>query len=210
MVLGTLWCPLAETRNIAEDIRRIKTKYGLARTFEIKWTKVSPAKVDFYSNLIDYFFTNKYLHFRAVVIPDKSVLTHQDFHQTHDDWYYKMYFTLLKEILSPNCKYHIYLDIKDTRSAEKVRKLKQVLHNYFQKEIIENIQNIHSHEIEQVQLADLLIGAISYVNRSLFQSSAKNTLVEQVKKLSGRLLTSTTPQQETKFNLLVWQSNKKD
>ena len=79
------------------------------------------------------------MHFRALIIPDKSSLDHSGFNQTHDDFYYKMYFDLIKIILSPEYSYNIYLDIKDTQSEVKVNKLKEVLrssHYDFEKRII--------------------------------------------------------------------------
>ncbi len=209
MVLGAVWCPLENTREIAEDVRQIKKQHGLSSKFELKWTKVSPAKVDFYLDLVEYFFRNDNLAFRAVVIPNKSELRHEAFDQTHDDWYYKMYFRLLKVILEPDCKYRIYLDIKDTRSAAKVRGLKEVLANSiydFRKEIIENVQNVHSHEIEQIQLVDLLIGAVSYVNRGRNTSSAKAALVEKIQRLSGYSLTRSTLLRERKCNIFIWKA----
>jgi len=209
MVLGAVWCPLEDTRKIAEDVRQIKKQHSLSSKFEVKWTKVSPAKVDFYLDLVEYFFRNDSLGFRAVVIPDKSRLRHEAFDQTHDDWYYKMYFRLLKVILEPDCKYRTYLDIKDTRSAAKVRGLKEVLANSiydFRKEIIENVQNVRSHEIEQIQLVDLLIGAVSYVNRGRNTSSAKTALVEKIQSLSGYSLTRSTLLRERKCNIFIWKA----
>ena len=209
MVLGAVWCPLENTREIAEDVRQIKKQHGLSSKFEVKWTKVSPAKVDFYLDLVEYFFRKDSLGFRAVVIPDKSKLRHEAFDQTHDDWYYKMYFRLLKVILEPDCKYRTYLDIKDTRSAAKVRGLKEVLANSiydFRKEIIENVQNVRSHEIEQIQLVDLLIGAVSYVNRGRNTSSAKAALVEKIQRLSGYSLTRSTLLRERKCNIFIWKA----
>ena len=106
MVLGAIWCPKDKAREIAENIRRIKVKHNLPPFFEIKWTKVSPGKADFYLELIDYFFEEKDLHFRGL-IAEKEGLDHVKYYQDHDDWYYKMYFNLLKIIISPIDKYNI-------------------------------------------------------------------------------------------------------
>jgi len=209
MVLGALWCPLGTTHKIAEEIRKIKSKHGLSRTFEIKWTKVSPAKTQFYLDIIGFFFNSTDLSFRALVVPNKSKLRHRDFQQSHDEWYYKMYFTLLKVIFSPDSKYRIYLDIKDTRSTDKGKKLHDVLCSSlrdFDKNIIERIQPVHSHEVEQIQVADLLIGSVCYTNRNLATSAAKNLLVEKVRERSGRTLVQNTPLVEKKFNLFFWQA----
>jgi hypothetical protein len=208
MVLGAVWCPLDKTREIAVRLREIKKKHGMPAPFEVKWTKVSPAKTELYLDLIDYFFDNDDLHFRALIVPDKSRLRHDAFPgQDHDTWYYKMYFDMLKVILRPDARYHIYLDIKDTRGHAKVDKLHDVLCNNmydFSRQVIERLQLVHSHEIEQLQLADLLIGAIAYLSRDLNSSTAKLALIERMRKRSGYTLTKTTLLREEKINLFFW------
>jgi len=152
----------------------------------------------------------KAMGFRAWVIPDKSILSHEKYEQTHDDWYYKMYFYLLRNLISTDRKYHIYLDIKDTRSRMKLRKLWEVLSNAnydFSRKIIERIQHVHSHDIGLMQLADVLIGAVSYHARGLSGSTAKNTLVQLVKDRTGLSLTQNTLPTVRKFNLCIWRPN---
>ncbi len=209
MVLGAVWCPLDRTREIAVRLREIKAVYGLPTNFEIKWTKVSPAQVAFYQAILDYFFDDDDLHFRALIVPDKSKLRHADFQQSHDDWYYKMYFDMLKVILDPLARYRIYLDIKDTRSAAKVAKLREVLSNEmydFSRQIIEWIQTVRSHEVQVLQLTDLLIGAVSYANRGLTTNAAKVELIERMRERSGYSLTQTTLYLERKVNLFRWRA----
>ena len=150
MVLGAIWCPLGKTRDIAKRLREIKTRFGLAPDFELKWTKVSPAKKEFYLEVLDYFFDDDDLHFRALIVTDKTKLEHGQFGQDHDTWYYKMYFDMLKVLLGPEATYRIYLDVKDTRSAAKIAKLHDVLCNNmydFDRKIIERMQSVRSHEI---------------------------------------------------------------
>jgi hypothetical protein len=207
MVLGSVWCLLEKTREICVRIREIKMRHGLPNDFEIKWTKVSPAKVNFYIDLIDYFLDDDDLHFRALVVPDKAKLQHEYFHQSHDTWYYKMYFDLLKAILTPYDCYRIYLDIKDTRSALKTRKLHEVLCNSiydFRSQVIERLQIVRSNEVEVLQLADLLIGIITYVNRGLNTNRAKLALVDRMRERSGYSLTRTNLLRETKVNIFIW------
>ncbi len=57
-----------------------------------------PGNRSLYVDFLDYFFDDDDLHFRGVVIPDKKKLDHARYGQTHDEWYYKMYFVLLKAI----------------------------------------------------------------------------------------------------------------
>lgn len=209
MVLGAVWCPLEKTREISMRLREIKLRHGLPPNFEVKWSKVSPGKFLFYKDLIDYFFDDDDLHFRALIIPDKSKLRHEDFSQDHDTWYYKMYFELLKVLLTPGDDFRIYLDIKDTRSSDKTTNLHEVLctNMYdFERKIITRIQTLRSHEVEQVQLADLLIGTISYANRKLNTNAAKVDIVERMKTRSHYSLTRTTLLREDKVNLFRWEA----
>lgn len=206
MVLGAVWCPAEKVRESSARLRKIKKKHGLPTDFEIKWTKVSPAKVDFYKEVIDYFFDDIELHFRAVVAT-KIGLDHQAFMQDHDTWYYKIYFLLLEVLLGPQFYYRIYVDIKDTRSQVKVKKLHEILCNSkydFDRQIIERIQEVRSHEVEQIQLADLLTGAVSHANRFTTGSAAKQGLIDHIRHRSGYSLTKTTLLREDKFNILRW------
>jgi len=210
MVLGAVWCPIQKIQAVSQRLRQIKFQHGLSKSFEVKWTKVSPAKVDFYLDWLTAFFEEDDLHFRALIVPDKSKLHHAAFpDQDHDVWYYKMYFDLLKVILEPNAKYRIYIDIKDTRGTAKVQKLHEVLCNNqydFSRQIIEWVQQVRSHEVTILQLTDLLIGAISYVNRGLSGNKAKEMLIDMLRKKSRYNLTHTTLLREAKVNLLCWQA----
>jgi hypothetical protein len=213
MVLGAVWCPLEKTREIAVHIREIKRQHGLGSELEIKWVKVSPAQVQFYLDVMDYFFDDDDLHFRALIVPDKSLLRHEEYNQSHDDWYYKMYFDMLKVILSPTDHYRIYVDIKDSRGGAKVDKLRDVLCNNmydFSRQIIERVQIVRSHQVEIMQLADLLIGTITYANRGLATSTAKTKLVERMKQRSGYQLTQTTLLRENKVNLFRWHTSERN
>ena len=207
MVLGALWCFKTKAATHNREIAALKAKHRLSPFFEIKWTKVSSGKRDFYCDLANYFFDQRTMGFRAWVVPDKTMLTHDDYDQTHDEWYYKMYFYLLRNLISAERKYHIYLDIKDTRSRMKLHKLREVLSNAnydFSREIIERIQHVRSHDIGLKQLVDLLTGAISYHARGLNSSPSKNDIVELIKKRTGLSLTRNTLPGERKFNLCIW------
>ncbi len=206
MVLGAVWCPRALAKHVFEDIRRIKEGHGFGRC-EVKWGKVSPGNQSLYTDLIDYFFDNESLGFRCVVIKDKQKLDHERYGQDHDTWYYKMFFVLLHGILTPGHAYSVYLDIKDTRGGAKVRKLHEVLCNSrydFEQKILSNIQIVRSQEVELVQLADILLGAVSYKNRDLNTSRAKNGLVTLVQTKSGYSLVNSTLMKEPKFNVFCW------
>lgn len=211
MVLGGLYCPLADVRRITDFLRSIKAHHGLPVHFETKWTKVSAGKQHFYSDLIQFFLREDALQFRGVLIPDKGGLNHAHFGQDHSEWYYKMYYTMLRYVFLPPNSYQVYLDIKDSRGGEKTRHLHQVICNSlhdFNAETVVKVQQVRSDESEIMQLADLLIGAIAYHNRGLATNATKLTLIADLQTALGReALSSTSGFTRRKFNLLRWQAN---
>lgn len=207
MVLGAIWCPKQYVRKFSNEIRQIKERHSIFINYEIKWTRVSPGGINFYSELIDYFFENPDLHFRAFIIPDKSKLDHKNFNQTHDTFYYKVYYNLIKVILDTSAIYEIYLDKKDTCSSHKVNKLREYLCNAmydFDFKRIRHIQTIDSNESQIMQLADLLIGAVSYANRDLDSSPTKKHLIQKISNNTGYDLKRSTLLSEKKFNIFSW------
>lgn len=214
MIMGALKCETQKRKIICQDIRKIKEKYGIPAFQEVKWTKVSEKNYELYRNLINYFFDNENLKFRAIII-DKEKINHSKFNQNHDTFYYKVYYQLLCRAVVPKQENYIYLDIKDTKSNRKIRKLKECLQygTYdFNTKYIKNIQTINSKESELLQLCDIIIGAIGYINREENKkekfSYAKLKLVELIKEKSGYNLKQTTFLSEEKFNLFFMEMQK--
>jgi hypothetical protein len=110
-----------------------------------------------------------------------------------------MYYQLINHKLDMLATYNIYLDIKDTLSANKVNKLKEILQTKFG--IIRNLQNIHSNESVFMQLTDLIMGAIGYHLRGEGKVIAKNNLIARIQKNSNYQLDKSTPKSEDKLNL---------
>ena len=207
MVLGAVWCPTEKAKEITKRLIEIKAKYNLQHKDELKWTKISSNHSQPYMDIIDYFFDDDDMHFRGLMIPDKSLLQHEKFGQTHDEWYYKMFFTLLNPIISPKMHYKISLDYKDTQGSHRIKKLREVLCNNlydFDRTIIEQIILIKSHHVEILQLTDIIIGALSYNLRNLSQNKGKLSIIERIKERSGYKLTNSTLLREEKFNLFSW------
>ncbi|MDP8220951.1 MAG: DUF3800 domain-containing protein [Candidatus Stygibacter frigidus] len=216
MVIGGIWCEIEVVSEINDRIRDIKKDNNFNPYAEVKWVKVSPANLDLYIALINYFFDNSDLHFRGIVIPDKSILKHEVYFQTHDDFYYKMYFTMLKQIWEPHSQYNIYLDIKDTEGYKKIENLKTISQNAnydFSGNLIRKMQQIRSHESEILQITDLIIGSLSYLHRGCQTSKAK---LEIISKIKNRLydigrsysLLRNSYLSEKKFNILIWKGRR--
>lgn len=208
MVLGAVCCPKKYRFSIYNQIRQIKRKYNLSdKTFEIKWTKVSSTKLDFYLELVDYFINNDLLSFRGLIVPDKTLVNNEAFNQDWDTFYYKMYYQLLKNLINPQCSYNIFVDIKDTNGSQKRQRLYEILNTisselgYSKNLVVKNLQAVRSEEIEILQLTDFIMGAVCYENRGLKSSEAKLKIIERLKELTGYPLTNSTFPSESKFNL---------
>ena len=231
MVLGAVLCQRDQVVRISQELRQLKMKHHLLsledlkmerrRQFEVKWTKVSPGQYNFYCDWIKYFFSEPALSFRGIVI-DKTRLDHQAWScrhgttQSHDDWYYKMFFRLIEPIVDPDSNYHIYLDIKDTRSECKRKELEKVLRSAKRDpitRIIGKVQQIRSHESEIMQTADLLLGALCFHHRRKnetvsdkigLNSQAKVDLVRLIQQCTKQSLNQTSWLRQKKFNILIW------
>ena len=213
-VLGAIWVDREKTAKIFEDLRGLKKKHGLSAGFEAKWTKVSKGKAEFYCDLVRYFFDNADLHFRGLVVPDKAILNHSAFAQDHNTWYYKMFYVLLNVVINRptnNTEYNLFLDIKDTKSNIKIIKLKDILNIAGAEDSlpVPLAQQIRSHEVEIMQLVDLLIGALSYTHRSLDKNEGKLKVIEAIENSIGKnKMATSSDRDEGKFNVLVWKPKK--
>ncbi len=210
MILGAVFCPQKEAKIINREIRKIKEKHKIGEKVEVKWQKVSNNKIDFYMEIIEFFFSNEKLKFRGVVASGKQGLKLEQFNLTYDAWYYRMYYLLLKEIVDVDNEYDIYMDVKDTLGGEKIKKLKEVLNCTlfsFYEEVVKKVQLVRSDEIEIIQLADILLGAVAYVNRNLNNSNnAKSKVINLIFEKTGQTLKhTTTPKiRHNKFDIFRW------
>lgn len=164
---------------------------------EIKWSKLSESNYPFYSELIEYFFATD-LNFRAVVV-NKSQINNEKLGFAHNDFYYRMYYQLLHHKINMEHTYNIYLDIKDTCSYRKNKKLREILNVQFGN--IRNLQFIHSHESVLLQLTDVIMGALNYNLREEKKVIAKLKIIEKIKRHANRSLDCSTPRNTEKFNL---------
>lgn len=209
MGLGAICCPTKYAQQFNHELKWLKKEYNMPEGYELKWTKVGMGRIDYYNAVVEYFASNPYLRFRGYLVPDKGCIDHSLIPgQTHDVWYYKMYYGLLKPLVEkPTDAYRIYIDIKDTNGYQKVQELKRILCQGVGDrcgERIERIQEVRSDEVELLQLADFLLGAIVFRNRDIRKSKAKNRIVDEITQQTGYALNSSTSYNSHKVNLWFW------
>ena len=80
----------------------------------------------------------------------------------------------------------------------------------YKEEIIKNVQQIRSDEVEIMQITDILIGALNYYNNGEYSKKVnigKKTIIDKIIQLSGCNLCASTPYGYNDFNLFIWRPN---
>jgi hypothetical protein len=209
LLLGLLACPAKRVRTAHEQLSAIWERHALPKHFEVKWTKVSPAKLEFYRAVTEWFFASEDITFRALALPDKQRLYATLPEEPRDALYYRLYYQLLRGAIEQENRYRVFLDLKDTRGSEKLAHLTGILRadadDPYGKSV-ENLQHVHSHEVKLLQVCDLILGAISFARRPKkdVESPAKRKLVLLIEERLGYPLTGDSPPGADKFALTTW------
>lgn len=198
-LLGSLWLPFDQREEVKRKIKSLRSEYNVWG--ELKWTKVSEAKLEFYEDLLDMFFAEEAVSFRVIAI-NSSHLNIQRHHNNDPELgYYKFYYQLLIHRLAAGDEYSIFLDRRNNRLPNRLLKLKLVLSRGKPKATVSNLQAISSHESDLLQLCDILLGLTqSRLNSSNRGSVAKGKLLSHVEDKLGHVI-QPTHLSESKFNI---------
>ena len=203
VVLGGLWIEADFRTELKSKIKLLREQHDLFGEF--KWTRVSPSRLQFYSDLVDLFFTADYARFRALVLPAEEL----DSVQFHDGdvelMFYKFYYQLLHNWILDSNSYKVFLDTKTNRIGGRLKKLHEVLASANRLSEIERVQALPSNEVDLLQLADVLIGATSYRLHARTESAAKVTIVRTIEQHLGHQIRQTDCS-EKKINVFCWHS----
>lgn len=217
MCIGYVKIPSQKYNELKTGIKKIKLKHKTPT--EIKWNKLNVNKLKLYKDIIDFVFDHE-IYFRAILVKNKNQLDHEKFNRgDHNSFYYTLIYYLLKNpfVNKTNTDCRVILDIKDTRGKERLNKLDERLNREYSyshnaKSPFNFFQHIRSEENEFLQLADLLIGSITYKARSLEKkpgaSRAKIEVVNYLEEKSGYKLDDGTYPSEEKFNIFDFQLQK--
>lgn len=211
MVIGSVWCDKQRVAQISDAIRKVKEFHGLAKSSEVKWTKISAGNSEFYTDLVKLFFETSHLNFRALLVP-KNKLNHEAYVQTDDEFYYKAQFLMIANIVAnhtPN-EFHVYIDYKDTWSHYRSKKLEGYLSRKVDFDGCRFMaQPVRSDESELIQLADVLIGATSYRNNHYDRADPekpKKKIVDLIEDLAMQRLNKNSPKTSEKVNIFtLWE-----
>lgn len=177
--IGGIWLPSSKRNLFKESIKEIRQSENCFG--EIKWNAVSPSKLSFYLKLVDFFFAQGYdLRFRCIVI-DTQTLDLDTYHQADQELgYYKFCYQLLKNWIEDFNTYSIYVDCKTNRNPDRLRTLKSFLSNANLLADVRIVQALSSAQVVFIQLADLLLGAVSAKFNTSTESEAKLAVIQRI------------------------------
>lgn len=160
MAIGSLWAPREHKLELTKSLRRLFQEVGLRA--EVKWSKVSGARLDAYKRIVDFFFASEALRFRVVVVDQAKLDPARLPGGDRELGFYKFYNELLIQWLEAGNEYLILLDFKQNQSADRYRDLRAALTRKLRGEAkILDLTVIDSAETPLAQLCDVLTGAVA-------------------------------------------------
>jgi len=197
VLIGGLWIEASMRKHYKDKIKHLREEHDVHGEF--KWRRVSPSRQQFYQALVRLFFEEA-MRFRCIVLPANQ-LDAVVFHQSDNElMFYKFYYQLLHHWIYDFNSYRIFLDLKTTRMRDRLRTLQRVLQNANLTSEIIAIQALPSHELDILQLADVLIGAVGYQFHGLNTSRAKLAIIKEIERELGHPIQPTS-RNESKFNI---------
>lgn len=207
MVVGGIFLPEDKEGENRTRINELRKKHNCLG--ELKWNNVCPSRLQFYLELVDLFFTTPSLSFRCVVV-DKAMLRHDEFNQgSHEVFFYKTYYILLKKPICRINKCNIYLAYKDKFSGANGAELVRILRKKFLfQNLIKTINEpviIPAKQSVFIQLVDLFIGAVGYQHNNYSSSKAKLAMCNQICRHIAKpnLIFSSPYKDDFKFEIFI-------
>jgi len=201
VLIGGLWIPAERRPDFKAAIRSLREKHDVKGEF--KWNRVSPSRLPFYRALVRLFFDQEDMRFRVIVLPLEnldSVTVHAPEHEPDCElMFYKFYYQLLHHWILDQNVYRVFVDVRTNRAGNRVQVLQRCL-GYSNLLSTVSVQALPSDELDLMQLADVLIGAVGYKFHKLDTSKAKLAVVQEIEQLLGRPIHGTGPGEE-KFNV---------
>jgi len=155
---------------------RVRNKMGAG---ELKWEKVSKARLAAYKSFIDFYFTNRGregLHFKAMTVDTQSPDYVAFRKENREIGYYKLYYFFLLKKLLPYAKdndYSVCVYLDDRSTNYKFSDLRRFLNLAARRDygsdldVVRVVERRRSHTSQLIQLADVLMGAIGWAMNNM-------------------------------------------
>ena len=200
LLIGSLWLPSDLREEVKARVSGLRKQWAVHG--EIKWRKISPSKVGFYTELIDIFMSfGLDLRFRCIAVECRAM--NLGLHNGDAELgFYKFYYQVLHHWILDQNEYTVYCDLKQNRDRTRLPTLKRVLGSANRTSIIRDVQSLPSSEVVLLQLCDVLLGAASArMNPREDLGAAKETVIAHLERRLNRPRLAPTHKSEEKFNV---------
>ena len=179
MVIGGLWLPREKRAEILAGFREIQARDGI--TCELKWGKVSRAKLAGYQAVVDFIATRPDVHFRCIVVDKSKADSDKYFKNDRQFGFWVFYWHCLKQWMGNANTYFVSIDFKPESLHSGPRRLRQVLEDECIKRAwLKSLECVDSRQNPFCQMADVLIGAVGYEQNGFSGSPAKQQLAAHI------------------------------
>lgn len=218
-MFGSLWIPRDKQAEFRRRFWELWDTEFPSRRSELKWTKVSKGKLSTYKKFIEFFLASAQTDFRCVVL-DTHALDYKGYHDGDEElgFYKFLYFFLSRNIEKDyRCRaarspYQIFIDRRRREGDVEVGRLKElkaVLNNRLDSRCLEtatlpcvrNVEATDSKESPEIQIVDVILGAVGYAWEGFQTSVPKLALIKNIEELFGLSLKEETPYLTERINI---------
>lgn len=202
IVIGSLWLPTESRGALKTAIHSLRNKHKIGGEF--KWQKVSPSRLAFYRELVQWFVSmGDVLRFRCIAVEQQKV-NMLKFHENDQELgFYKFYYQLLHQWIFDFNEYFIFCDHKQNRTKTRLEDLRRCLTYTNLSSVISTVQSLRSEESVLIQLTDVLTGlASAKLNRQPDPQTAKGQVIQAVENSLGHPIRPTSRTYH-KFNVFL-------
>jgi len=200
VIIGSLWLPREKREEFKSVIHQLRDTHKVGG--EIKSRKVSPSRLAFYQELIDFFINQGLdLRYRAIAI-ERAKVNVERYHQNSAELsFYKFYYQMLHHWLGARNEYNVFCDYQTNQHPTRLEEMKQVLSIANPLSQFKTVQWVRSKESVLTQFCDVLTGLTSArINQTTQTGSAKESLLNYLESKLGKQVHGTSVS-EQKFNL---------
>ena len=200
LMIGSLWLPADLREDAKARIAELRQRHGVHG--EMKWRKISPSKLDFYTALIDLFMSfGLDLRFRCIAVEHQAM--NLGLHNGDAELgFYKFYYQVLHHWILDQNEYTVFCDLKQNRDRTRLQTLQRVLNYSNRTSIIRDVQSLPSSEVVLLQLSDVLLGAASArLNAREDLGATKEAVIAHLERRLNRAKLGPTHKSEEKFNI---------
>jgi hypothetical protein len=203
VLIGSLWVRAENRKVYKEYIKQLRSEHKVGGEF--KWKRVSPSRLNFFLELVRFFFEQRdEMRFRVIVLRADEMDAVR-FHESDNElMFYKFYYQVLHHWILDFNRYRVFVDTKTNRLHSRIRTLEKCL-KYTNLSSLVEVQALPSHEVDLLQLVDVLTGAVSYKFHKRDTSAAKLRVLAEIERHLGKEITPTL-RSEDKFNVFRFQA----